>query len=182
MSYRRRIRARASRTTRGEWITVIVCTLLVLAVVIFFAWYEEETTVRITDRWWASGTAIKWDEERYVCELEEVESCTGYGEDEVCTTTFVQNCSWETTTYTRCSARDSGRELPVRYPSPGCSMRPGDYRTSWESFYVRYNKLGDDDPGERRSSIRHSQWDEYVPNEDYEVRLDLIGHIRGKVR
>lgn len=166
----------------GQHDASVIVLMLVTAIAIIFAAvrYERVERVRILDRWWESGSAVRWEESRYVCTTDRDYVCgTNYAGEQECGWESSVDCGWETRTYTRCSESNRGRELPIIHPHPGCNLQDGDFSVRWHQMYVTYTP---DDEGDGRvvtSEIGRSAWPRLVPGRNNTVRVGLFGGIRG---
>lgn len=151
----------------------ITLGIIILSSFLFF--YREEETIVIENRWWISTTSVQYDETRLVTECYPETTCSGYGDDRICSTETKCTLVSKTFTYTRCSDTRSGDSLPVVYPESPCTMLPGDYLTHTSAFFAAYHVQEEDKT--KSSPFVDRLWNSLEPKDVVRIKKNILGII-----
>lgn len=137
---------------------VMVIALIVVGILsAIFVFYRSEATIYVKDKWWNSETAVTYDTYETQCTTEKKET----------------RCRTVHKEHTRCRTSDSGKEIPVTYPEPGCAVWWGDdieHSASYVVLYVQNDK-------QDTTYFPGKLWDSLERNKSYHVQMNILGHI-----
>lgn len=143
-----------------------LAVVLVFCIVGGLAWvlsYRHTQTVTLDGRAWVYDVSVKYDVETtsIVCESDSkgVSKCDTHT---------------DTTTYTRCSARNVGYELPIIKPVPTCNRYWGDYERESVSYVVKWHN---DNGGDGQSYFSQNDWVNLPNGRTVKLTTNLFNQI-----